>query len=72
MKERITLKKPYKKMAAEVVKRYALLLIGLTIMSFGIAFSIKAALGTSPISSLPYVVSLFTPLSVGTATIIMH
>ena len=72
MKERITLKKPYKKMAAEVAKRYALLLIGLTIMSFGIAFSIKAALGTSPISSLPYVVSLFTPLSVGTATIIMH
>ena len=50
------------------VKRYVLLCVGLTIM----AFSIKAGLGTSPISSLPYVVSQFTPLSVGTATIVMH
>ena len=48
------------------------LLTGLSIMAFGVAFSIKASLGTSPISSLPYVVSLFSPLSVGTATIIMH
>ena len=30
-------------------------------------FSIKASLGTSPISSVPYVVSLFAPLTVGTA-----
>src|SRR5699024_9370019 len=41
-------------------------------MAFGVAFSIKASLGTSPISSVPYVVSLFAPLTVGTATIIMH
>lgn len=41
-------------------------------MAFGVAFSIKASLGTSPISSVPYVVSLFTPLTVGTATITMH
>jgi len=41
-------------------------------MAVGIAFSIKANLGTSPISSLPYVVSLISPVSVGTATIIMH
>ena len=42
------------------------------IMAFGVAFSIKAGLGTSPISSVPYVVSLFSPLTVGTATICMH
>lgn len=54
------------------VKRYLLLAVGLTIMAFGVAFSIKAGLGTSPISSLPYVLSLFTPLTVGTATIAMH
>lgn len=48
------------------------LCIGLFIMAFGVAFSIKAGLGTSPISSLPYVISLLTPLTVGTATIIMH
>lgn len=55
-----------------VLKRYLLLLAGLSIMAFGVAFSIKADLGTSPISSVPYVVSLFTPLTVGTATIVMH
>lgn len=54
------------------VKRYLLLCVGLTIMAFGVAFSIKAGLGTSPISSLPYVLSLFAPLTVGTATIAMH
>lgn len=54
------------------IKRYLLLCVGLTIMAFGVAFSIKAGLGTSPISSLPYVLSLFTPLTVGTATIAMH
>lgn len=46
--------------------------IGLTIMAFGIAMSIKAGLGTSPVSSMPYVVSEFTPLTVGNITIIMH
>lgn len=55
-----------------IVKRYILLLAGLSVMAFGVAFSINASLGTSPISSVPYVVSLFAPLTVGTATIIMH
>lgn len=55
-----------------ILKRYLLLLVGLAIMAFGVAFSIKASLGTSPISSVPYVVSLLSPLTVGTATIIMH
>ena len=60
------------KLPVYILKRYLLLLVGLTIMAFGVAFSIKASLGTSPISSVPYVVSLFAPLTVGTATIIMH
>lgn len=54
------------------LKRYLLLCVGLTIMAFGVAFSIKGELGTSPISSLPYVTSLLTPMTVGTATIAMH
>ena len=53
-------------------RRYGVLCVGLAILSLGIAFSIKAGLGTSPISSLPYVVSLFAPLSVGAATIALH
>ena len=60
------------KLPIYTLKRYLLLLVGLSIMAFGVAFSIKASLGTSPISSVPYVVSLFTPLTVGTATITMH
>ena len=61
-----------KRNAASLVKRYLFLCVGLCIMAFGVAFSIKASLGTSPISSVPYVASLFTPLTVGTATITMH
>ena len=53
-------------------KRYALLCFGLALMALGIGFSVKAKLGTSPISSLPYVVSLFSPLTLGQATIAMH
>lgn len=60
------------KLSATIIKRYLLLFVGLAVMAFGVAFSIKASLGTSPISSVPYVISLFTPLTVGTATISMH
>ena len=58
-----------------LVRRWAMLVVGLVIMAFGVAFSIKAGLGTSPISSLPYVLSLLplpVTLTVGTATIAMH
>ena len=34
-------------------KRYLVLCVGLWIMSLGVACSIQASLGTSPISSLP-------------------
>lgn len=53
-------------------KRYLVLCVGLWIMSLGVSCSIKGALGTSPISSLPYAMSGFLPLTVGTCTIIMH
>ena len=59
------------KLAAQA-RGYGLLAVGLVIMAFGVAFSIRAGLGTSPISSLPYVVDLISPLTVGTATICMH
>ena len=53
-------------------KRFLFLCLGLIIMAFGVAFSIQAALGTSPISSVPYVTSAISGLSVGTTTIIMN
>lgn len=62
----------HNQLTVTLFKRYFILLAGLTIMAFGVAFSIKASLGTSPISSVPYVISLFSPFTVGTATILMH
>ena len=55
-----------------LMKRYIFLCFGLALMALGIGFSVKAKLGTSPISSLPYVVSLLSPFTVGQATIAMH
>ena len=43
-------------------------MLGILINSFGIAFITKAALGTSPISSLPYVLSKKFPLTLGQFT----
>lgn len=60
-----------KRSSGELVRRYLFLLAGLAIMALGVAFSVKASLGTSPISSTPYVVSLFTTITVGQATIVM-
>ena len=45
-----------------MVRRYALFLTGLFIASMGVAFSTKAGLGTSPVASVPYSVSLVSPL----------
>lgn len=55
-----------------LVKRYLFLCVGLLIMAVGVGFSIKGGLGTSPISSLPYVTSLMSSLTVGTTTICLH
>ena len=40
------------------LKRYIIFLIGLFINSLGVSLITKANLGTSPISSIPYVLSL--------------
>ncbi|MDE2444254.1 MAG: DUF6198 family protein [Methanocorpusculum sp.] len=55
-----------------LLKRSLLLCFGLAVMALGVALSIKADLGTSPISSTPYVVSLISAISVGTATILIN
>lgn len=52
--------------------RFFILLLGLMCMACGVVLSIRSDLGTSPISSLPYVYSFIVPLSVGTLTILMH
>ncbi len=46
----------------DITKRYILFLIGLFIASMGVAFSTKAGLGTSPVASVPYSVSLVSSI----------
>ena len=45
-----------------IIWQYILFLTGLFIASMGVAFSTKAGLGTSPVASLPYSVSLVSSL----------
>ena len=52
--------------------RIIMFITGIACMTFAIALSCKADLGTSPISSVPWVLSMCTPLSVGLLTIIMN
>ena len=46
----------------DMIKRYSLFLVGLFIASMGVAFSAKAGLGTSPVASVPYSVSLVSSI----------
>ncbi|MGI6731642.1 MAG: YczE/YyaS/YitT family protein [Anaerovoracaceae bacterium] len=55
----------------ELIKRYVIFLIGLAFTSFGIALVTKASLGTSPMTSIPYALSLIIPrLSIGHWTVL--
>ena len=54
----------------ERAKRYIVFLVGLFINAMGVSLITKADLGTSPISSIPYVLSLNLPLSLGEFTIL--
>lgn len=52
------------------LKRYLLFLVGLFINALGVSLVTKASLGTSPISSIPFVLSLNFPLTLGNFTIL--
>ena len=53
----------------ELAKRYLFFLAGLFISAFGVSFITKADLGTSPISSIPYTLSLAFSPSLGAFTL---
>ena len=55
-----------------LTRRYILFVISVFINAYGIAFITKAMLGTSPITSVNYVLSMFTPLTMGQWTIIVN
>ena len=56
----------------EIFKRYLVFVIGLYFLAAGIVLIIRSALGTTPISSINYVLSLNSPLSLGTCTFISN
>ena len=55
-----------------VCKRYGLFLAGVILCATGIAFITRAGLGTSPVSGLPFVLSLVIPVSMGFFTFLFN
>mgnify|MGYP003586356025 CR=1 FL=1 len=51
--------------------RYGIFILGLFFMGFGIALTAKSGLGTTPISSVPMVLSQILPLSFGTVAMLL-
>lgn len=56
----------------ELIKRYIFLLAGLFVNGLGVSFITKAGLGTSPITSIPYTLSLGFSPTVGMFTLVFN
>lgn len=56
----------------ELLKRYILFILGLFVNALGVSLITKANLGTSPISSIPYTLSMGFPLTMGQFTFILN
>lgn len=54
------------------IKRFAVYVLGLFILSIGVNVSKLAGLGISPVSSVPYSLELITGISMGTASLIVY
>ena len=54
------------------VRRYSMFFAGVPICAAGIALITRAGLGTSPISSIPFVLSLITPPTMGVYTLVFN
>lgn len=55
-----------------ITKRVIIYIVGLFLLALGVTFSILAGIGVSPVSSLPYALSLILPISVGVGTILAN
>lgn len=59
-------------MSSKIIKGYGLFLLSLFIMGMGISLVTLAHLGTTPITSPPYVLSLSLPISFGMLTMLAN
>lgn len=55
-----------------MVTRIIMYLLGLFVMTMGIAISVKSNLGVSPVSSIPYTMTCVWGIEMGRATILFH
>lgn len=55
-----------------ILLRYLVFIIGLFCLSVGVVLIVRSNLGTTPISSVNYVMSINTPLTLGTFTFIIN
>ena len=55
-----------------MIKRICFFVLGLFIMAFGVAFSIKSTFGTTPISSIAYSLTLCANIDIGITTVIFN
>lgn len=53
-------------------QRYSIFFFGIIVQSAGVALVVKSMLGTSPISSVPYALSLIVPYSFGQTTLAVN
>lgn len=56
----------------ELIRRYFVFFLSIFLISLGVSATVCSQLGTSPISSGPYVFSVNTPLSIGTYLFILN
>ena len=54
------------------IKRIILFVGGLFVMSLGVGLSIKSGLGVTPISSIPYSLTLASGVNIGITTVIFN
>ena len=57
---------------AQWASRVVLYVVGLFFMALGVAFAVNSDLGVSPVTSLPYVVSLIADRALGTCVIAVY
>lgn len=59
-------------MIKTIILRYLTFIAGLYFLSLGIVLIVASTLGTTPISSVNYVVTLHTPITLGSATFLIN
>lgn len=57
---------------AQWATRVVLYIVGLFFMALGVAFAVNSDLGVSPVTSLPYVISLIADTALGTCVIAVY